>query len=73
MKPPTTPGAQARPDLAMLRASIRGPVLGPDDPGYEAARVVQSGAVDKRPGAIVRVSDAADVARVIAHARIDRR
>lgn len=52
-----------------LRAAIRGRVIGPDDPDYDEARTVFPGEYDRRPGAIVRVTDAADVARVISIAR----
>ena len=52
-----------------LRSAVRGRVIAPDDPDYDAARTVVSGEYDRRPGAIVRVADAADVARVISVAR----
>ena len=48
---------------------IQGPVLTPEDPGYDAARTVFLGNVDRRPALIARPVDAADVARVIALAR----
>jgi hypothetical protein len=59
----------AIPSIADLRALVRGAVLGPDDPGYDAARVVASGEFDAHPAAIVRVADAGDVARVVTLAR----
>ncbi len=49
--------------------SIRGKVIGPSDPEYDAARTVFLGGVDRHPAFIVRVADAEDVARVIALAR----
>ncbi len=49
--------------------SIRGKVIGPSDPEYDAARTVFLGGVDRHPALIVRVADAEDVARVIALAR----
>jgi FAD/FMN-containing dehydrogenase len=52
-----------------LRASVKGRVIAPDDAEYDAARTVFVGGVDRHPAAIVRVADAADVARVIAVAR----
>jgi FAD/FMN-containing dehydrogenase len=55
--------------LAELRGLIRGRLILPVDPEYEAARAVFSGWVDKRPGAIARVADADDVAKVITFAR----
>ncbi|MER7396477.1 FAD-binding oxidoreductase [Streptomyces sp. NPDC000151] len=44
-----------------LRNAVRGPVIGPEDSGYDEARKVYNGMIDKRPGAVVRCSDAADV------------
>ncbi|HWT91649.1 MAG TPA: FAD-linked oxidase, partial [Solirubrobacteraceae bacterium] len=47
---------------------VRGPVVRPGDPGYDALRKVHNAMVDRRPGAIVRAADAADVACTVAHA-----
>jgi FAD/FMN-containing dehydrogenase len=44
-------------------------VIAPDDPGYDEARTVFVGGVDRRPAVIVRVSDATDVATVVSLAR----
>ena len=52
-----------------LRNDIHGRVIAPDDDGYDAARTVFVGGIDKRPALIVRVADATDVARVISIAR----
>jgi FAD/FMN-containing dehydrogenase len=52
-----------------LRAVMTGPVIGPDDAGYDEARAVFPGGIDHRPAAIARVGDAADVARVVTFAR----
>jgi FAD/FMN-containing dehydrogenase len=52
-----------------LRSGVRGRILTPGDEGYDGARVVMMGGIDARPGAIVRVADAEDVATVIAIAR----
>ena len=57
-----------RPSLDDLTA-VKGRVITPEDPTYDQARTVFYGGIDKRPTAIVRVSDAADVRRVIAKAR----
>ena len=54
------------PDFAQ---EIKGRITTPEDPGYDGARTVFAGAVDRRPSMIVRVADATDVARVIALAR----
>jgi FAD/FMN-containing dehydrogenase len=55
--------------IPQLRAGLRGRVIAPDDPDYDKARTVVFGEYDRRPGAIVRVANAADVARVITVAR----
>jgi FAD/FMN-containing dehydrogenase len=52
-----------------LADEVQGQVIAPDDPGYDAARAVFLGTVDRRPRLIVRAADAADVARVVALAR----
>ncbi len=52
-----------------LIRDVEGQVITPDDPGYDQARTVFMAAVDRRPSLIVRAAGAADVARVIAHAR----
>ena len=55
--------------LARLRNDVRGRVIAPEDPGYDQARTVFHGGIDRRPAVIVRVADAADVARVVSLAR----
>jgi hypothetical protein len=53
-------------DLAALRASVRGTVVGPDDAGYDAARATMAAAAaDLRPLAVVAPADADDVAHVV--------
>src|SRR5438093_5160342 len=49
--------------------AISGRVIRPNDPEYDKARTSFYGGFDSRPGAIVRVADANDVARVITIAR----
>jgi FAD/FMN-containing dehydrogenase len=56
-------------EVARIRSSVRGAVFAPGDEGYDAQRTIVYGDVDPRPGVIVRVADAADVAAVIAIAR----
>jgi FAD/FMN-containing dehydrogenase len=55
--------------LSQLRADYADRVVGPDDAGYDAARLVFPGGIDIRPAAIVRPRDADEVARVVALAR----
>lgn len=55
--------------IPALRDSVRGRVVVPEDPDYDDARAIFYGGIDRRPAAIVRVADAADVARVISVAR----
>lgn len=56
-------------EISNLRASLKGKVIGPDDPRYDDARRVFFTGFDCRPAAIVRVGDAWDVARVVTLAR----
>jgi FAD/FMN-containing dehydrogenase len=48
-----------------LRRAMRGPVLLPGEPGYDAARRVWNGAVDRHPAAIARCFDSNDVISAI--------
>ena len=52
-----------------LRAALRGPVLVPGDDGYEAARRVHNGMIDRRPAAIAQCVDGADVQAAVRMAR----
>src|SRR6266540_6235896 len=52
-----------------LRAVLSGRVITPEDAEHEDARRVFSGEFDRRPAAIARVADEADVARVVGFAR----
>ncbi|MFG2562737.1 FAD-binding oxidoreductase [Streptomyces sp. NPDC048496] len=47
--------------LEAMRAALRGPVIGPQDPEYREARTIYNGMIDRRPAAVVRCADAADV------------
>jgi FAD/FMN-containing dehydrogenase len=48
-------------DLVALRAQFRGSLLVPDSPGYDAARSVWNGMIDRYPLLIARAATAADV------------
>lgn len=52
-----------------LRATLKGQVIAPGDAGYDEARTVFYGGVDRRPAVIVRAIDATDVSRVVSLAR----
>jgi FAD/FMN-containing dehydrogenase len=52
-----------------LRAATRGRVIVAGDADYDDTRMVMTGGIDRRPAAIVRVADAADVAAVLPIAR----
>jgi FAD/FMN-containing dehydrogenase len=52
-----------------LRAAIKGQVIAPGETGYDQARTVFYGGIDRRPAVIARVADAADVSRVVLLAR----
>jgi hypothetical protein len=55
--------------LAELGGALRGDVIGPEDPRYEDARKVHNAMIDKRPAAIARCVDAADVMSAMRLAR----
>jgi FAD/FMN-containing dehydrogenase len=55
--------------VADLAGQVSGSVLGPGDAGYEAARAVHNGLIDRKPALIVRCRTACDVAAALALAR----
>ena len=55
--------------LRSLSEAMRGELLLPADDGYESARRVFNGMVDKRPAAIARVRGESDVRAAVAYAR----
>ena len=56
-------------DTEVLRAKFRGELTGPHDDGYDEARKVYNGMIDRRPAAVVRCSDVADVMAAVEVAR----
>ena len=52
-----------------IRTKVRGRVIAPDDDGYDEARTVVAGGIDRRPAVIVQVADAGDVSYVVSLAR----
>src|SRR5690242_11945239 len=55
-----------------LKAKLRGEVILPGDPAYNDARKLYNAMIDKRPAAIARCLDAADVMACVNHARENR-
>jgi FAD/FMN-containing dehydrogenase len=52
-----------------LAGRVSGPVLSPQDPGYDEARAVHNGLVDRSPAVIVRARTAGDVVAALTLAR----
>jgi FAD/FMN-containing dehydrogenase len=52
-----------------LKTSLRGPLIQPGDDGYDTARAVYNAMIDRRPAAIARCSDVADVMTAVRYAR----
>jgi FAD/FMN-containing dehydrogenase len=52
-------------DADGLAARLRGALLRPDDSGYDEARRLYNGMIDRRPALIARVADVADVAAAV--------
>src|SRR5215831_14889632 len=61
--------ALGAPEIAALRSGLRGAVLLSGDEGYETARRVWNGNVDRRPAVIVRCMSTSDVQRAVDFAR----
>jgi FAD/FMN-containing dehydrogenase len=56
-------------DSSALKASLRGELIQPGDEGYEAARKVYNGMIDRHPALIARCADVADVITAVNYAR----
>ena len=56
-------------DVSAFAASLRGDVIGPDDPGYDEARRVWNSMIDKHPALIARCAGTADVVAAVRFAR----
>jgi FAD/FMN-containing dehydrogenase len=52
-----------------LAAALRGELITPDTPGYDEARAVYNAMIDRRPAAIARCRDSADVVAAVTFAR----
>ena len=58
LPPPAAPGA---PPYEELAAQARGRLVQPGDPDYDAARAVYNAMINRRPAAVLRCADVADV------------
>jgi FAD/FMN-containing dehydrogenase len=58
--------------ISKLRDDLRGEVIAPEDRGYDDARTVLPGNIDRRPSVIVRPVDAAEVSTIVSLARDTR-
>ena len=65
--PPDTDAERAMVDA--LRAALRGEVIDRDHPGYDDARRVWNGLIDRHPAVIARCADVADVVEAVRIAR----
>ena len=52
-----------------FQTSLRGPLLEPGDAGYDDARIVWNGMIDRRPALIARCAGVADVIQAVNFAR----
>src|SRR5262249_21286594 len=55
--------------VQQFKAALRGPLLRPGDDGYEPARRVWNGMIDRRPALIARCAGVADVIAAVRFAR----
>ncbi|CAN5785495.1 FAD-binding oxidoreductase [soil metagenome] len=55
--------------VQQFSASLRGDVIGPDDPSYDEVRQVYNAMIDKRPALIARCTNAGDVIAAVNFAR----
>src|SRR5215208_729572 len=71
MAPSITASAKSLDATAVqaLAASLRGPLIQPGDPGYDAARTTWNARIDRHPALIVRCAGAADVIAGVTFAR----
>lgn len=66
---PATPSTVSKDHLAILRSKLSGDVLEPESDGYDEARAIWNGMIDRKPAAIALCESTADVAASVAFAR----
>src|SRR6185437_14132242 len=59
------PDIQPIPDIKELQTGLHGEVCLRGEPGYETARTIWNGMIDRYPDVVVRCADADDVARAV--------
>ncbi|MEJ8814231.1 FAD-binding oxidoreductase [Variovorax ureilyticus] len=59
----------AKPTIDNVRERARGQVITPTDDGYEGARKVYNGMIDRRPSVVIRAVDVGDVMAGVDYAR----
>jgi FAD/FMN-containing dehydrogenase len=57
------------PEVQALRSSLRGRLIAPQDSGYDDARQIYNGMIDRRPALIAQCVDVADVITAVNYAR----
>jgi FAD/FMN-containing dehydrogenase len=60
-----TPAASTTHVISDLRAALSGPVIAPGDAGYDEARRVWNGVIDRHPAVIARCLDTSDVVHAV--------
>jgi len=58
--------------ITAFKANLRGELIKPGDPAYDAARKVYNGMIDRRPRLIARCADVADVITAVNFARTNK-
>jgi FAD/FMN-containing dehydrogenase len=59
----------SKPTIAQLREQVRVPLITAGDPGYEQARLVRNGMIDRHPKVVIRAEQVADVIAAVNFAR----
>ncbi len=72
MEPEATTVILEETDIQELASHLRGTLLHPGDEGYDQARQVHNGMIDRHPALIVRSRDVADVIAAVNFARDHR-